>query len=142
MKYRGLLLWITSILVLAIPSTSVAQEDCDYYAYWEKCYVSGIHTIHTTDENVNSGLLDTIRNVINRCMWILATIVLCFCLYAWFKMLTSWADSKWYDDWLKVLKNALIWLAIILLARMIVSAVFWFVGTLSWWNQTKIEPVE
>ena len=142
MKYRGLLLWIAYIPVLAIPSISIAQEQRCNYAYWEKCYVEDINTIHTKDESVNSGLLDTIKNAINRCLAILATIVLCFCLYAWFKMLTSWPDTKWYDDWMKTLRNDLIWLGIILLARMIVSVIFWFVWTMSWWNQTQWAPVE
>ena len=124
---------------ILIPSTvTFAQENEDCNRFWAKCHVSEINTIHTKDESANSGLLDTIRNAINWIMGILATVTLCFCLYAWFKMLTSWSDSKWYDSWMKVLKNALLWLAIILLAWMIVSAVFWFVWTLSNWNQTQV----
>ena len=122
--------------IFTIPTATFAQaEDCSN-EFWAKCHVSGINTIHTKDESVNSTLLDTIKNAINRCLWILATVALCICMYAWFKMLTSWSDSKWYDAWLKTLKNGLLWLAIILLAWMIVSVVFWFVWTLSGWNQT------
>jgi hypothetical protein len=51
-------------------------------------------------------------------------------------MLSSAWDSKWYDAWRTILKNALIWLAIILLAWLIVSVVFWFVAAMSGWNQT------
>lgn len=117
----------------------MADEDCD--RFWAKCYVEDINTIHTGDDSVNAGLLDTIRNAINWVLWILATVALCICMYWGFKMLTSWGDSKWYDAWLKVLKNAAIWLAIIWLSWMIVSVVFWFVETLSWWNQTQVSPV-
>ena len=120
---------------IIIPSITLAQEDCN--RFWAKCEVDGIHTFHTNDEGASSALLDTIKNAINRCLGILATVVLCFCMYWWFKMLTSWSDSKWYDAGWKVLKNALIWLAIIALAWMIVSVVFRFVATLSWWNQTQ-----
>ena len=131
---------ITACFIIAWVSTistiSLAQsQDCN--RFWAKCHVEDINTIHTDDKDVNSRLLDTIKNAINWILGILATVVLCFCMYWGFQMLTSGADSKWYDNWLKVLKNALIWLAIILLAWMIVSVVFRFVGTLSWWNQTK-----
>jgi hypothetical protein len=86
-------------------------------------------------------LLDTIKNAINWILWLLATIALCICMYWGFKMLTSGWDSKWFDAWKTVLKNAAIWLAIILLAWMIVSVVFRFVATLSWWNHTQVSPI-
>ena len=128
--------------VSILPTVTLAGDTQDCNRYWAKCHVSDIETIHTKDEDVSAWLLDTIKNAINWCLWIMATVVLCFCMYWWFKMLTSGADSKWYDAWWKVLKNALLWLAIILLAWMIVSVVFWFVGTLSWWNQTHSERLE
>jgi uncharacterized BrkB/YihY/UPF0761 family membrane protein len=84
-----------------------------------------------------SAILDTVKNAINWLLGILATIALVICLYGWFKMVTSAWDEKKYGDWLKVLKYAAIGLAIIGLSWMIVSVVFWFVGTLSWKNQTK-----
>ena len=143
-KIMNKLLLLLSFIITWIavfPSISFAQqEDCN--RFWAKCNVEDINTIHTKDRTVSSGLLDTIKNAINWCMWILATVVLCFCMYWWFKMLSSWSDSKWYDAWWKVLKNALLWLAIILLAWMIVSVVFRFVGTLSGWNQTNSAWVE
>ena len=140
---RKVHIWIFLFILwfFAIPCISLAQDNnCN--RFWGKCHTEGINTIRTTDEDVNAWLLDTIKNAINRCLAVLATVVLCFCLYGWFQMLTSWSDSKWYDNWRKTLKNALIWLAIILLARMIVSVVFWFVGSLSWWNQTKGASVQ
>lgn len=118
------------------PTVTLADGNENCNRFWGKCHVSDIETIHTKDDDVSSWLLDTIKNAINWCLWILATVVLCFCMYWWFKMLTSGWDSKWYDAGWKVLKNALIWLAIILLAWMIVSVVFWFVATLSDGNQT------
>ena len=79
-----------------------------------------------------SKLLDTIKNAINWILWILATIALVICLYGWFKMITSAWDENKYKSGLNVLKNAAIGLAIIWLSWMIVSVIFWFVGTL--WN--------
>lgn len=131
--------------VSMMPNITLAGDNKDCNKFWAKCHVEDINTIHTTDESANSNLLTTVKNAINWCLALLATIVLCFCIYWWFKMLTSGADTKWYDAWWKVLKNALIWLAIILLAWMIVSVIFWFVSTLSQWNQTQsdtIKPLE
>ena len=121
--------------------TYAAWSDTDCNRFWAKCHVESINTLHTDDDDTSPGLLDTFKNAINRCLGILATVVLCFCMYWWFKMLTSGSDSKWYDDGWKVLKNALLWLAIILLAWMIVSVVFRFVGTLSGWNHTRAGTV-
>ena len=126
--------------IISIP-TVFAQKSQDCNRFWAKCNVDGVNVIRTDDDTPNAALLDTIKNAINWILWFLATIVLCFCMYWWFKMILSWGNSKWYDDWWKVLKNALLWLAIILLAWMIVSVVFWFVGTLSGWNQTRIGNV-
>ncbi len=130
-------LWLTILWLSTIPTITLADAGTECNRWWGKCHVSDIHTIHTTDETVSSGLLDTIKNAINWILWILATVALCICIYWGFRMLTSGWDTKWYDAWMKVLKNAAIWLAIILLSWMIVSVVFWFVDTLSWWNQTQ-----
>jgi hypothetical protein len=86
-----------------------------------------------------SAFLDTVKNAINWILWILATIALVICLYGWFKMITAGGDEKKYWDGLKVLKQAAIWLAIVGLSWMIVSVIFWFIGTLWWWNQTQSE---
>lgn len=83
-----------------------------------------------------ASLLDTIRNAINWVLGILATIALVICLYWGFLMVASAGDEKKYWEWLKVLKNAAIGLAIIWLSWMIVSIVFWFIGTLWWKNQS------
>ena len=135
---KSILTYVVLCISICFQSlTFAAGNDTDCNRFWAKCHVESIHTLHTDDAAASSSLLDTFKNAINRCLWILATVVLCFCMYWWFKMLTSGSDSKWYDDGWKVLKNALFWLAIILLAWMIVSVVFRFVGTLSGWNQTQ-----
>ena len=84
-----------------------------------------------------SAILDTIRNAINWILGILATIALIVCLYGGFLMVTAAGDEKKYQKWLSVLKYAAIGLAIVGLSWMIVSVIFWFVGNLSWTNQTK-----
>ena len=129
-------LWLTVLWLSAIPSITLADNNEDCNKRWGTCHVGDIHTLHT-DDGPNARLLDTIKNAINWILWILATVALCICMYGGFKMLTSGADGKWYKDGRSVLKNAAIWLGIILLAWMIVSLVFRFVGTLSSWNQTQ-----
>lgn len=134
--------WLFVSWLSILPTITLAQDkNANCNMYWAKCHVSDINDIHTNDKEANANLLTTIKNAINWCLGILATVVLCFCIYGWFKMLTSGSDSKWYDAGWKVLKNALLWLAIILLAWMIVSVVFWFVSTLSQSNQTNSEGV-
>ena len=117
----ALCIWLPSVAML--PSVAIAQE-CT--GFWCNAYVPGIGVIWA-EKKQEHRLLDTIRNTINRILWILATVALVICLYAWFQMLTSWWDSKWYENWLKVLKNAAIGLAIIWLSWLIVSAIFWFI---------------
>lgn len=83
--------------------------------------------VGNNNTNPSSSLLDSIKTAINRILGMLATIALVICMYSWFKMLTSWWDSKWYEAWIKTLKNAILWLAIIWIAWLIVSFVFRFI---------------
>lgn len=135
-------LWF-AITWLSMTPCFVSAQNTNCNRRWGNCHVPEVQVIHS-NRDPDATLLDTIKNAINWCLGILATVVLCFCIYGWFKMLTSGADSKWYDAGRKVLKNALIWLAIIALAWMIVSVVFWFVATMSGRNQTwsvEVQPV-
>lgn len=127
------ILGIATLSLWLLPSVSFADgEDCN--KFWGNCNVDKIKTIWT-EEWPSSSLLDTVSRTINWILWILATIALIIVIYAWFKMLTSWWDSKWYDSWLKTLKNAALWLVIIWLAWSIVSAIIWFINNASntWW---------
>ena len=87
-------------------------------------------------------LLTTIKNAVNWLMWILATIALVICLYGWFKMVTAAGDEKKYQDGLKVLKYAALWLAVIWIAWMVVSIIFWFINTLWWTGATDSGSIE
>ena len=78
-----------------------------------------------------SQILTTIKSTLNWLLWFLATIAVAICLYGGFLMMTSAGDEKKYEKGLTVLKYAAIWLAIIALSWIIVSAVFWFVN-LQW----------
>jgi hypothetical protein len=125
-------LWLVVVTMCTIPQQANAW-------FWDDIYklVPGIKHVIKTDEWPSSSLLDTIKSTINWILGILATVALVICMYAWFKMLTSWGDSKWYDAWLKTLKNAALWLAIIWLSWLIVSAIIRFVK-LQWWEWTMV----
>ena len=123
------ILWMSTMTLTIIPCSSFAQ-------YWkDPLWLVGKIGVIGTDKWPSSTLLDTIRSTIKWILGILATIALCICLYAWFKMLTSWGDSKSYEAGWGILKNASIGLAIIWLSWLIVSAIFWFVE-LQWWGWT------
>jgi Na+-driven multidrug efflux pump len=117
--------------VAVLPNYANAQND------WAKPWADANMISDSKQKLTWSKLLDTIKNAINWMLWILATVALVICLYGWFKMMTAAGDEKKYGDGLKVLKYAAIWLAIIGLSWMIVSIIFWFVGTLWGDNQTK-----
>ena len=129
--YRTIsILWLNVLAVNRIPLSCSAE-------FWEDWLwlVKDIDVIGTSNDKPSSSLLDTVKSTIQWILGILATLTFCICLYAWFKMLTSWSDSKGYQDWWKILKNAALWLAIILLAWLITSAIIWFVK-LQWWEWT------
>lgn len=101
--------------------------------FWDTTFVDWINgIIGTENPTIDASLLDTAKNTINWILWILATIALVICLYAGFKMLTSGWDDKWYKSGVSTLKNAALWLAIIWLSWLIVSAIFWFVELMGW----------
>ena len=126
----GTFLWMFAVAWVAV-LPSVASADDWYAPNPNKNLVSD------GQELTGSKFLDTVKSAINWILWILATVALVMCLYGWFKMVTAAGDEKKYGDGLKVLKYAAIWLGIVGLSWMIVSVVFRFVWTLSWWNQVQ-----
>ena len=89
-------------------------------------YVSqiGVPWTQNAEEEWHSAkLLDTIKKFINWTLWMLATIALVICLYAWFKMLTAWSDDGKYKDGFKLLIIGLSW--------MIVSFIMWIIQNLT-----------
>lgn len=127
-----IMIWMSMLSLGILPSFSFAS----WFGDDPLDLVPGIDVIKTNEEP-SSSLLDTIKSTINWVLWILATIALVICMYAWFKMLTSWGDSKWYDSGVNILKNAALWLVIIGLSWLIVSAIIWFIK-LQWWDDGSI----
>jgi len=109
-------LWIVALSgVIWSPTTEA-------FKFWDMVAVPWIG-VYWTDDYQEDSLIHTVRKAINRVLWILSFICLCLVLYAWFLMLTSWWDSKKYDQWFTIIKNAWIWLAIIAVSWLIVSLI-------------------
>lgn len=113
-------LWIVALSgVIWSPTTEA-------FKFWDMVAVPWIG-VYWTDDYQEDSLIHTVRKAINRVLWILSFICLCLVLYAWFLMLTSWWDSKKYDQWFTIIKNAGIWLAIIAVSWLIVSLIFYVI---------------
>jgi len=84
-----------------------------------------------------SQLLDVIKNWINWVLGMLALITLCIVLWWGFQMVTAAGDDGKYKKGFTILKQAGVWLIIILLAWIIVSVVFWLVGSVGWANEAN-----
>ena len=97
---------------------------------WGKDYITG-------KDQKWSQLLTTLKTTINWLLWILATIALAICIWAWFIMVTSGGDEKKYSKWLTILKYAAIWLVIVWLSWLIVSVIFWFIKLQSNWGDIQ-----
>ena len=90
-----------------------------------------------TNQLKSDNLIRTIRNFINRVLWLLSLIALAICLWWGFQMLTASGDETKYKKWFTILKQAWFGLAIIALAWLIVSVVFRVINkTAEWWSTT------
>lgn len=84
------------------------------------------------DADGAGGLIRAIKTAINWVLWLLALIGLIIALWAWFKMLTAAGDSKKYDEWFTMLKQAAIGLIMIGISWLLVSFIFWVINTVTW----------
>jgi L-cystine uptake protein TcyP (sodium:dicarboxylate symporter family) len=125
-----------TMLSIALFGVTILPNSLSAAWFGDTIGVSWIHTIWTEEQQEDS-LLRTIQTAINWVLWILATITLMLVLYAGFQMMTSGGDSKKYDAWLSIIKNAAIWLAIIAVSWLIVSAVFRFINGSVTLNSTR-----
>lgn len=80
------------------------------------------------------NLLDVIKSVTNWVLGILALICLVLVIYGWFLMVTSAGEDDAYNKWWEILKSALIGLAIIGLARYVISGILRLTQKTWWWS--------
>ena len=76
-------------------------------------------------------LLAIIQIAVNWILWILAFIALIYMLYNWFLVLSAWSDDKNVSKWKKWVKTAAIAIIWIWIARLIVSAMIWFIRVIT-----------
>jgi hypothetical protein len=123
--------WIIAIMLWALliltPSFIFAR------GFWDMIWVSGVG-VPWTNTTQGDSLIHTIQTAINWVLGMLSFVALVLCLYAGFQMLISWWDSKKYDAWFTILKNAAIWLAIIAVSWLIVSLIFRLINGSIWPN--------
>lgn len=115
-----------SVFLLSCPiifTTSAAK-----WEFWKPVAVEWIG-VYWTEERQEDNLIHTITNAVNRVLGLLSFVCLCLTLYAGFLMLTSGWDSKKYETWFWIIKNAIIWLVVIAVAWLIVSLIFYVINT-------------
>jgi len=81
-----------------------------------------------SDGTWTSSMIWTIKTFVNRVLWILSLIALIITLRGWFQMLTAAGDETKHKKWLTILKQAAFWLAVIWLAWLFVSVIFWLIN--------------
>jgi len=131
---KKLFKWLIALIVTSLgilTYTNAASwnryvESNNWRWSWMSAHVGQVNTIWTSSAQDwwESSILDTIKNAINRVLWMLSLVALVLCLWWWFQMLTAGGDESKVKSWTKVLKHAAIWLAIIGLAWLVVSFVF------------------
>lgn len=115
-----------SILILSFSFQCNAINTPNWW-FWAMFGVPWIGVVGT-DKNQEDSLIHTIRKAINWVLGLLSFICLCLVIYAGFLMLTSGWDSKKYEKWFWIIKNAWIWLAIIGVSWLIVSLIFYVIN--------------
>lgn len=73
-------------------------------------------------------LICGIKRIVNWVLGLLALIALLILLWAGFKMLTANGDSKQYDEWFTILKQAAVGLAFIAASYIIVQFIMFVIG--------------
>ena len=81
-----------------------------------------------SDGTWTASMIWTIKTFVNRVLWILSLIALIITLRGWFQMLTAAGDETKHKKWLTILKQAAFWLAVIWLAWLFVSVIFWLIN--------------
>lgn len=130
---KKILFWIWVIWTLIFTwNRAFAQYDPNTINwFWNTTAAIGYWVAHAWDA-WDDELLDIIKRIINWILWLLSLLALILCLRWWFQMLTAWWDDAKVKKWVKVLKNAAIWLAVIWISWLIVSLVFRIIQQFAW----------
>lgn len=127
----GAFLGMFALAGVALPNFTSAQLDSEeeLAALFDEESKVSTHNYLTDQDSAWATWILAVKRAVNLVLALLSTIAVIICLYAGFLMVTSAGDDKKYQKGMTVLKYAAIGLAIIALAWIIVSLVFWFVNT-------------
>jgi hypothetical protein len=89
----------------------------------------GIKGVKGTGQDGGEGLMTVVRNAINWVLGLLGLITFVLLLWGGFNMVTAAGDDKKFGEGLKILKNAGIGLVFIAVSWLLVSMLFWIIGT-------------
>lgn len=123
-KIYKIIITSLSVFILSCPIVFTAS----WWKFWDMIAVPWVG-VYGTEEQQEDSLIHTIRKAINWVLGLLSFICLCLIIYAGFLMLTSGWDSKKYETWFSIIKNAAFWLAIIAVSWLIVSLIFYVINT-------------
>jgi len=123
-------LWMVNAQSLLWNSWTNTDQNLNqsWYDWQNTKYNPGAWTSSLEDDS----LIMTIRNFINRVLWLLSLIALAICLWWGFQMLTASGDETKYKKWFTILKQAWFGLAVIALAWLIVSVIFRVINLSTW----------
>lgn len=106
----------------------------------EKIWVVWLAEAWTDNWGQEDSLVNVIKWVVNRALWILALIALLVVLRWGFQMVIAAWNEDQYGKWFTILKQAAAWLALIWVAWFIVSWIFWLINLVTenawedWWT--------
>ncbi len=123
-------LGITSLLAFAglvTMNTANAQVTTQF---WDVTSVWGVWVAWADDGVSSEGLIWVVKSFINWMLGILSLIALMVLLFGGFKMVTAAWDETKYKDGFKVLKQAWVGLAVIWVSWMVVSLIFFVLGSI------------
>ena len=81
------------------------------------------------EATANDWFLSVVKNAINWILGMLGLITFVLLLWGGFNMVTAAGDDKKFGEGLKILKNAGIGLVFIAVSWLLVSMLFWIIGT-------------
>lgn len=131
--FLGCMLWLCGIFSLW--GISFAQLDNTINPFTDPTDTGSADQIWLvwTDQWQWDSAVNVVKWFINWTLGILALIALIVLLRWGFQMVTAAWNEDRYGKWRTILKQAAIWLAMIWLARFIVSLIFWLINLL-WVN--------
>lgn len=127
---------VLSVLVFGILSVSglfslVNAQGTTPIGFWDQTTAGGIG-VAGAGEVQGDRLIVVIKTFINWTLGMLALVALVILIWGGFQMVTAAGDEAKYKKGFKILQQAAIGLVFIGVSWLIVSVIFWLLGTVLW----------